>query len=572
MPGWSPRSAGQPQVPAGRSIRTNPGAASVRTSGVTTREQIPAADGGGAVESGWRAGRLASAAVGVVAVGLALGGAELLSALGRWAGVLGASSSPIVALGQTFIQFTPEWLKELAIRTFGEHDKDALTAGMLLTVLIVALVVGLLNRSRPRAAVAVTVLLLVIAGAAALTRPGADALDLIPLVVGGALGVTFLILIARSGLRSAPSEVATDPAPTRLADRRRFLRLLGGGALVAAAAGGLARLIPSAAQVAESRNRVALPAPADQQRLDVDGTALQVAGLTPFVTPNADFYRVDTAYAVPALTTDSWQLRIHGAVDREITLSFDDLLAMTSVERMITLTCVSNEVGGKLAGNARWQGVRLADLLEMAGPQDGFDCVLSTSVDGFTVTTPLAALTDGRDALLAYAMNGEPLPVEHGFPVRMVVPGLYGYVSATKWVVDLEVTRFADVTAYWTQRGWSPQAPIKTASRIDVPAGFARLAPGTVAVAGVAWAQHRGIGAVQVQIDDGPWQDATLSGELTVDIWRQWSFAWPATEPGLHTIRCRAIDADGTVQTDQVQGVMPDGSTGFDSRQVTVTA
>jgi len=299
---------------------------------------------------------------------------------------------------------------------------------------------------------------------------------------------------------------------------------------------------------------------------------LPVAGLTPFVTANADFYRVDTAYAVPALTTDTWQLRIHGAVDREITLTFDDLLAMPAVERMITLTCVSNEVGSKLAGNARWQGVRLADLLEMAGPQGGSDCVLSTSADGFTVTTPLAALTDGRDALLAYAMNGEPLPVEHGFPVRMVVPGLYGYVSATKWVVDLEITRFADVTAYWTQRGWSPQAPIKTASRIDVPAGFARLTPGTVAVAGMAWAQHRGIRGVQVQIDDGPWQDATLSGELTTDIWRQWSFPWAATDPGIHTIRCRAVDADGMVQTDQVQGVMPDGSTGLDSRQVTVTA
>jgi DMSO/TMAO reductase YedYZ molybdopterin-dependent catalytic subunit len=538
---------------------------------VTTREQIPAAGDGGAVESGWRAGRFVSAVVGIVAVGLALGVAELLSALGRWAGLLGASSSPIVALGQTFIQFTPEWLKELAIRTFGEHDKDALTAGMLLTVLIVAIGVGLLNRSRPRAAVTLTVLLLVIAGAAVLTRPGADAPDLIPLIVGGALGVTFLIVIARSGLPPAPPDPAADPAPTRLADRRRFLRLLGGGALVAAAAGGLARLIPSAAQVAESRNRVALPAPADRQQLDVDGTALTVAGLTPFVTANADFYRVDTAYAVPALTTDTWQLHIHGAVDREITLGFDDLLAMTSVERMITLTCVSNEVGGKLAGNARWQGVRLADLLEMAGPQDGSDCVLSTSVDGFTVTTPLAALTDGRDALLAYAMNGEPLPVEHGFPVRMVVPGLYGYVSATKWVVDLEVTRFADVTAYWTQRGWSPQATIKTASRIDVPAGFARLASGTVAVAGMAWAQHRGIRGVQVQIDDGPWQDATVSGELSVDTWRQWSFAWPATEPGSHTIRCRAVDADGIVQTDQVQGVMPDGSTGLDSRQVTVT-
>ena len=538
----------------------------------------------GAAEASWRAGRLGSALGGIVAVGLTLGVAELLSALGRWAGVLGASSSPFVALGQTFIQFTPEWLKELAIRTFGERDKDALTAGMGLTVLVAAVVIGLINRSRPRVAVALTGLLLLVAAAAVLTRPGTGWLDLVPLAVGGVLGMAFLIAVARTGLApAAPADDAdgADPAtsggeasagPTGPTGRRRFLMLMGGGALLAVAAGGLARLIPSAAQVAQSRGRVTVPPPADGQNLDVDGTVLDVAGLTPFVTPNADFYRVDTAYAVPALTTDGWQLRVHGAVDREITLGFEDLLAMPAVERMITLTCVSNEVGGKLAGNARWQGIRLADVLSMAGPQAGADCVRSTSADGFTVTTPLAALTDGRDALLAYAMNGEPLPVEHGFPVRMVVPGLYGYVSATKWVVDLEVTRFADVTAYWTDRGWSAQAPIKTASRIDVPAGFARLPAGTVAVAGVAWAQHRGISAVQVQIDDGPWQDATLSGELTADIWRQWSFAWPATEPGLHTIRCRAIDADGTVQTDQIQGVMPDGSTGLDSRQVTVTA
>jgi DMSO/TMAO reductase YedYZ molybdopterin-dependent catalytic subunit len=505
-------------------------------------------------------------------VGLALGVAELLSTLGRWVGLLGASSSPLVALGQTFIQFTPEWLKELAIRSFGEHDKDALTAGMLLTVLVVAVGIGLINRSRPRVAIALTGVLLVVAGAAVLTRPGADILDLIPLLAGGMLGITFLIMIARTGMPAAPARPEEMPAPAPATGRRRFLGLLAGGALVAAAAGGLSRLIPSAAQVAESRSRVALPPPDDTQQVDVDGLALDVAGLTPFVTANADFYRVDTAYAVPALTTDSWQLRIHGAVDREITLSFDDLLALPSVERMITLTCVSNEVGGKLAGNARWQGALLADLLGMAGPQEGADCVLSTSVDGFTVTTPLAALTDGRDALLAYAMNGEPLPVEHGFPARMIVPGLYGYVSATKWVVDLEITRFADVTAYWTQRGWSPQAPIKTASRIDVPAGFARLAPGPVAIAGMAWAQHRGISAVQVQIDDGPWQDATLSGAAGVDTWRQWSFAWSAADPGIHTLRCRAVDADGTVQTDQVQGVMPDGSTGLDSRQVTVTA
>ncbi|HEY7812828.1 MAG TPA: molybdopterin-dependent oxidoreductase, partial [Nakamurella sp.] len=440
---------------------------------MTTSEQLSSVSGSS--RAPWRAGPFGSALVGLVAVGLTLGVAELLSALGRWIGLLGTSSSPFVALGQTFIQFTPEWLKELAIRTFGQHDKDALTAGMGLTLLVVAVGIGLLNRRSPRLASAVTAVLVAVAGAAVLTRPGADVFDLLPLLIGGLAGASFLVLVAR---RSTGVDVDPRGPEPPGADRRRFLRLVGAGALVAVAAGAAARLIPGAADVADSRRRVALPVAADPQTVDVDAVALSVPGLSPFVTANTDFYRVDTAFAVPRLTTQDWQLRVHGAVEREIVIAFDELLALPSVQRMITLTCVSNEVGGKLAGNARWQGARLADVLALAGPQAGADCVLSTSVDGFTVTTPLAALTDGRDALLAYAMNGEPLPVEHGFPVRMVVPGLYGYVSATKWVVDLEIARFADVTAYWTQRGWAPQAPIKTASRIDVPAGFAQLSPG----------------------------------------------------------------------------------------------
>jgi len=237
---------------------------------------------------------------------------------------------------------------------------------------------------------------------------------------------------------------------------------------------------------------------------------------------------------------------------------------------MITLTCVSNEVGGDLAGNATWQGIRIADLIAEAKPRAEADCVLSTSAqDGFTVTTPLSALTDGRDALLAVKMNGEALPVEHGFPVRMVVPGLYGYVSATKWVVDMEITDFAQTTSFWSERGWAPQAPIKTASRIDTPRSFAQLAAGKVAVAGVAWAQHRGIKAVQVQVDEGEWAEATLSSSVSDDTWRQWVWEWDATQ-GQHTLRVRAIDGTGELQTGTRQDVMPDGATGWHSRVVTV--
>jgi DMSO/TMAO reductase YedYZ molybdopterin-dependent catalytic subunit len=559
--------------------------------------------------SPWAPGIAASALVGLIAMGVAIGIAELLASLGGWIGVFHAPASPLSSLGQTFIQFTPEWLKEFAIRTFGEYDKTALTAGMGVTLFVVALVIGIVGRKSPRTAVAITVVLILVTAAAILTRTRSTILDIVPIVLGGAVGVLFLVTAFRRQLGpvvagsaaaettgpdtdspSAPptttSTTTAEPENSKAArsgpghpmsakasstvGRRQFFKITGIGAIAAVATGAIARWIPSGADVAANRAQVALPTPVDVQQ--VPDVALKVDGITAFVTDNADFYRVDTAFVLPRITTDSWQLRLHGMVDKEITLSFSDLIAMPSVERMVTLTCVSNEVGGDLAGNARWQGVRIADVLRQVGPQAGADCVLSTSVDGFTVTTPLEALTDDRDALFAFAMNGEALPIEHGFPVRMVVPGLYGYVSATKWVVDLKVTRFSDETAYWSSRGWSPQAPIKTASRIDVPRSFAQVSKGTVAVAGMAWAQHRGITGVQVQIDDGDWQDATLSGEVSTDIWRQWSYPWNATEPGTHTIRCRASDGTGTVQTQQIQGVMPDGSTGWDSRSVTVTA
>ena len=270
------------------------------------------------------------------------------------------------------------------------------------------------------------------------------------------------------------------------------------------------------------------------------------------------------------MTTQDWKLRIHGMVDREITVDYASLSAGALVERDVTLCCVSNEVGGDLIGNARWLGLPIGPLLQQAGPHPDADMVLSTSVDGWTAGTPLPVLTDGRDALLAIAMNGEPLPIEHGFPVRMVVPGLYGYVSATKWVVDLEVTRFDKAQGYWTPRGWSALGPVKTESRIDVPQDSATVKAGRVAVAGIAWAQHRGIKAVEVQVDGGAWQAATLGAEATVDTWRQWVFAWDAT-PGKHTLRVRSTDGPGTPQTSQVAPPAPDGASGWHTIGVTVT-
>ncbi|MGB3595070.1 MAG: molybdopterin-dependent oxidoreductase [Ornithinimicrobium sp.] len=292
--------------------------------------------------------------------------------------------------------------------------------------------------------------------------------------------------------------------------------------------------------------------------------------MTPYLTDNSDFYRVDTALSVPDVPLEGYRLRIHGMVDTPLELSFQDLMDRNLVEKRITLTCVSNPVGGDYLGNATWLGVPMRDLLEEAGIQPGADAVKSTSADDFTAGTPLAALTDDREALVAIGMNGEPLPLEHGFPVRMVTPGLYGYVSATKWLVDLEVTRFADFSAYWTERGYSAEAPIKVSARIDTPASFAQLDAGDVTVAGVAWAQDRGIDKVEVRVGDGDWSEAELAEVDNIDTWRPWRWTWPA-EAGTQRLEVRATDSTGTTQTSDREPIAPDGSTGWHNVTVTVS-
>jgi DMSO/TMAO reductase YedYZ molybdopterin-dependent catalytic subunit len=294
------------------------------------------------------------------------------------------------------------------------------------------------------------------------------------------------------------------------------------------------------------------------------------AGQAPFITPNASFYRIDTALLVPQLSPDHWRLRVHGLVDHELELTFDDLLKRPLIERDVTLSCVSNEVGGELVGNALWRGARLADVLRDAGVRPEATQLFSTSIDGFTCGTPVAAVMDGRDALLAVAMNGEPLPLKHGFPVRMVVPGLYGYVSATKWLVDLKLTTWDDDVAYWVPRGWAREAPIKTMSRIDVPSGDTVMA-GRTAVAGVAWAPHRGISAVEVRLDDGAYQRARLGAVPSVDTWVQWIDEWDA-RPGDHVLTVRAIDGEGRLQPEEPADPAPNGAQGWHQRSFQVTS
>ncbi|MEV4541749.1 molybdopterin-dependent oxidoreductase [Micromonospora echinaurantiaca] len=356
----------------------------------------------------------------------------------------------------------------------------------------------------------------------------------------------------------------TDPE-----SRRRFLT--GTGVLLGAAtvAGLGGRWLAGRRGVSAARAAVRLPAPVSAAPPVPAGADLSLTQLAPYVTPNFGFYRIDTALVVPQVDPETWRLRIHGRVRRPLTLSFADLLARPLVERYVTLACVSNEVGGDLIGNARWLGVPLKELLDEVEPEEGADQVVGRSVDGWTCGTPTAVLRDGREALLAVGMNGEPLPVEHGFPVRMVVPGLYGYVSACKWVTELELTSFADFDAYWVPRGWSAQGPVKTQSRIDRPRARNRLTAGPITVAGVAWAQHRGIRRVEVRVDEGPWQEAELAATVSADTWVQWSWRWDAT-PGEHTLQVRATDATGETQTPHRQDVAPNGATGWHTLPLTI--
>jgi DMSO/TMAO reductase YedYZ molybdopterin-dependent catalytic subunit len=295
----------------------------------------------------------------------------------------------------------------------------------------------------------------------------------------------------------------------------------------------------------------------------------EVPGLSSYITPNDRFYRIDTALRLPQVSPDDWRLTIGGMVDREVELTYDDVLAMELVERAITLSCVSNEIGGSLVGNAVWTGVPLLDVLELAGIDPAAEQVVGRSVDDWTAGFPVQALRDGREALLVVGMNGEPLPVRHGFPVRLVVAGLYGYVSAVKWLRSIELTTWDGFDGYWIPRGWSKEGPMKTASRIDVPERGATVDAGRVAVAGVAWAPTRGIERVEVRVDEGAWQRARLAGVANADTWVQWVFEWDAT-PGRHWLEVRAVDGAGEVQSPGPVPVAPDGAEGWHRRSVDV--
>jgi DMSO/TMAO reductase YedYZ molybdopterin-dependent catalytic subunit len=576
----------------------------------------PGAGHDGIVKSWVRAGFS-----GVAAAAVALGVAEVVAVL------TGPLSAPLLAVGGVVVDKVPGQVKDIGVQIFGTHDKTALITGTAILLATYAFVVGVIARRHWRVGLGGIAVFGLVGVVAAMTRHDAGALAALPSLVGAGLAVPvlrYLLGLAAAAEESPPATLspprnwvgavnqpgtttsgggpqAGAPSPTPPLNwegtedqpgtttsgggpqprvpkparddayvrnsRRRFLKGVGIAAGVAVVSGFAGRFLTSRQAVTEARNAVRLPAPTDLAPTLPAG--VQVPGASSYISSNSSFYRIDTALYPPQVDPSTWQLTIHGMVRNPITITWAELLQRPMIERYVTLTCVSNEVGGDLVGNALWLGTSIKALLDEADPLPGADQVIQRSVDGWTCGSPTATLRDGRDALLAVGMNGQPLPIQHGFPVRMVVPGLYGYVSACKWITEIELSRFSDFDAYWVPRGWSQQAPIKTESRIDTPKDGASRKAGTVAVAGVAWAQHRGISKVEVQVDDGPWAPATLAATVSSDTWREWSYQWPATK-GQHKVRVRATDVTGETQTSDLADPAPNGATGWHTIQVVV--
>jgi DMSO/TMAO reductase YedYZ molybdopterin-dependent catalytic subunit len=492
--------------------------------------------------------------IGVLGVAAALAAGHLVAAF------IDPNASPFLAVGNAAIDLTPSWLKEFAVTSFGTADKTVLLSGMAVFLLVAACVAGLLSRRSPIPGTVLAVVLGGLAIVAVFSRTDLGQLASIAPLASLVAGVMTFRRLHAAALRVREAGGGPDSP-----QRRTFLIGSVGVAVGAGAAGIAGQLLGTRVDVEGSRATVTRRLAKYREQNGIAGADFAQDGTPTYLTPNDTFYRIDTALSVPRLRAEDWSLRIHGMVDRELTLGFDDVMGMDLITRTVTMTCVSDDVGGPYISTAAFTGVLLRDLLAKAGVHSGADQVFSTSVDGYTAGSPLEVIMDkGRNAMLAVGMNGEALPPEHGFPVRLVVPGLYGYVSATKWVTDIELTTFDAKTQYWVPRGYSAKAPIKTESRIDSPRGQSSVPAGKVVVAGIAWAQTKGIAKVELQMDGGPWQEADLAVQPTKEAWRMWRRTFDL-RPGSHTVLVRATDSTGYTQTMDRADPIPDGATGLHS-------
>lgn len=468
-------------------------------------------------------------------------------------------SNPIVSIGNRIIDHVPNAIKEFTIRNFGVNDKIFLIIMIVIVVLSLSFMIGTTYfAGKVSTAASAIGVMTAVAVIASLLDPHSSVFSIFPAIASG--GVTFLTLRWLAQKNEESLEIDKS--------RRVLFKAIGIVAASSLVASGLGQALRTQASVQTARLKVLLPKALKFLPKPPVDPALTVSGLSPLFTPNAMFYRIDTALSTPNISIDTWKLQIDGMVAKPKTYTYSELVSRPTFELDDTIACVSNEVGGNLVGNARWLGIRLDDLIRESAPTSRADQVMGHSIDRFTAGFPLAAL-DGRDAMIAIGMNGEVLPIDHGFPARIIVPGLYGYVSATKWLTRIELTRFDEKQGYWIPRGWSALAPIKTQSRIDTPFDGFAVKTGMHPIAGVAWAPGRGISKVEVRVDNEPWRVANLGPELAKTTWRQWWLDWSAT-PGKHKIAVRATDGEGVLQSKTEVSVLPNGAEGWHTISINV--
>ncbi|MGI9624394.1 MAG: molybdopterin-dependent oxidoreductase, partial [Acidimicrobiales bacterium] len=532
---------------------------------IDPRDESPVPVDPPAHAAGW------AALAGFLAAAAALATGEIMSGFSQ------SIPSLVVGVAEIFTAETPGGIVRWSINAFGTSQKNILTTGIVITTLGVGTFLGVASLRNRKIGIVGFAAFGVLGGwAGARAALSADGWSWLSAILATAVGIGVLLGLLK-WLPFSSTTASGASALTATPDRRNFLTLAGGAGFFAIFGMGIGRSLRNSQSVEGARQQLAAslattPTPATAATpVPAPIGFNSVDGISPLITPNEDFYLIDTAIRKPQIDPATWEMRITGMVDNEVRLGFDDLLAMDQMEETITLSCVSNRIGGDLVGNAVWTGVSLASLLEMAGVQPGADQIVGRSVDGWTGGFPTEVALDGRPAMVALTMNGEPLPISHGFPARLVIPGLYGYVSATKWLSEVELTTWEDFDGYWIPRGWGKEGPIKTQSRIDVPRDGQEIPAGPAMIAGVAWAPHRSVETVEIQIDDGEWIQTELSEELSTNSWRQWMVEWDAV-PGEHFVSVRATDGDGVTQTDELRPPAPDGATGHHNIAFEVTA